>query len=364
MWAFLLVALVDAHLRAPAEAAKPEPAVHMAKAVQGAAGTGAKSGKGRHAPAYSLAFVTGVFGAYATNPASLGRAFAFLETLGRMGGYTGTVYLLTDHPDELGRIVEATDRTDPEGWYLDDTIVGPASVKIVPIPKGKVKTPGMLKTLLLDLPAIKEDVLIWHDADTVIARRDCVKELLETPLEFSGSTELLAEVREGRPAEGRQGTEATLLAETMRNWPPSTFALHRTRSRSLMRAWASEEWKRAEHQVAQSGHGFVSTLAAIGAEKHVGLLPQGYSSKPFNPNEFWCFNHVSEMQCLNWADRPKKMTYWLRHVKLINPLANKVKWCDITNTTRLHELRDLYGDKEPIILRATAKLTNTTGSRK
>ena len=32
----------------------------------------------------------------------------------------------------------------------------------------------MLKTLLLDLPAIKEDVLIWHDADTVIARRDCV----------------------------------------------------------------------------------------------------------------------------------------------------------------------------------------------
>ena len=40
-------------------------------------------------------------------------------------------------------------------------------------------------------------------------------------------------------------------------------------------------------EVAQSGHGFVSTLAAIGAEKHVGLLPQGYSSKPFNPNEFW-----------------------------------------------------------------------------
>ena len=40
-------------------------------------------------------------------------------------------------------------------------------------------------------------------------------------------------------------------------------------------------------EVAQSGHGFVSTLAAMGAEKHVGLLPQGYSSKPFNPNEFW-----------------------------------------------------------------------------
>ena len=27
----------------------------------------------------------------------------------------------------------------------------------------------MLKTLLLDLPAIKEDVLIWHDADTLVA---------------------------------------------------------------------------------------------------------------------------------------------------------------------------------------------------
>lgn len=107
----------------------------------------------------------------------LRKCVALAETIGRIGGWQGNVYIMTDSPPGSSERVS---------WTRGNSNI--KFVKIEPIRDGvdfRVHSAGggggYLKTQMFDLPDIKEDILIWHDCDKMIAQPDCINDLFADP---------------------------------------------------------------------------------------------------------------------------------------------------------------------------------------
>jgi hypothetical protein len=235
----------------------------------------------------STAFVMGGIGKYGTFP-GLNKCVALAETLFRIGGYVGNVYIMTD--------------TLPNATDMKRVRQGNPNLRFVEIPPERDGVDfrlhsgggggGYLKTMIFDLPAIKEDILIWHDCDKMIGQTGCIADMWhDAPLEFGPHSQILlgSAPRDdrGQPlCRKGWGDYADRCGDGIH---VGVFAAHRKISRGIM-----NEWKENQQREPATYDRYTFYDAWKKLNTTVISLPQAWSDHMYNKKDgVQCVNHMS-----------------------------------------------------------------------
>jgi hypothetical protein len=251
------------------------------------------------------AFVTGSVGV----GADLSACLAFAESLAIVGGWSGPIYVLNGERDEelkfgssaRARLVRVPSRSGGIDFGSN-------------MSKGGGKG-GYLKTLMMELPAIKESTLVWHDCDTLVAQPDCVDAMLGPPLDFSqtssGADIYISNTVNGECRRFLQTSKAPNKFQSSSGRCGSgihvgTFIAHRTASAAIMK-----EWKRRIHRephvidfvllwdawhalnTSSAVHWWSHWWPGSGSPPRVAQLPARLQDNMWMHNRTRCINHVT-----------------------------------------------------------------------
>lgn len=213
------------------------------------------------------AFVVGGTGTYGKSD-HVRKCLAFAESLVRIGGWAGPVYILNDDRDEtLSLGANQTTRL----------------IKVPAIGKE-------VKTWVFDSPAVTESTVIFHDCDVVVAKADCIAERLGHPLDFTNFDFYLAEV------EGIYtcitGVGSTRCGDKIHT---GTFAANRKTSRAILTAWQAHMRSLPGSLDRYTLYSAIQELNATAATPpRIGRLPQRMSDSMWYPGKIDCMNHMSK----------------------------------------------------------------------
>lgn len=256
----------------------------------------------------NAAYVLGGIGKYGGFP-GLNKCVALAETLIRIGGWSGKVYIMTDNDlnSTAKRKVSQISK----------------NIKFVKIPHTRHGVDfrmhsaggggGYLKTMMFDLPEISEDVLVWHDCDKMIGVPNCIADLWrDVPLHFDSRNQLFvgdSPVSEKCANEGqRPGTQVdgVYCPENFHcfkgksNWTSNVtrcgdgihvgvFAAHRVFSKSLMHVWKNLQQSEPE---TYDRYTFWDAMKVTKAR--VTRMPERWRDSMYNKaTGVQCVNHMS-----------------------------------------------------------------------
>jgi hypothetical protein len=276
-----------------------------------------------------VGFVFSATDRYATAMAY--RCVAAIESLVRVGGWSGPVYLMTNKGQEcldeshLRRVSGSVNVHVVNDFYSVLRAMGdvfpnlprsfsPGSAKSVKGamidivgklhsaggieigPSSRERAAGQSAPTVLRAPGEAPDVLIFHDCDKVVARTGCIEEMLSVPLPFGPEKRFYVSHMEPNCIRANNGS-----GPCGDNLHAGVVAVHRKWSLPIARAWAHKQLlngKRYDRHTLWDA--WNSSRGRDGATAwRMASLPAIYQDSMWDASKpAACINHVSGGRCV------------------------------------------------------------------